>query len=247
MLIGVVTVSLQVSLVQAALLSGDVFEGSVVAEGLSDVFVIEVPEHTEQLVLQVRSLEGGNIDVYVKKDRALASMEDLAQADFASRSPASKEALSLSFPVAGTYYVSVVNRDAMAQTFAIAGTLRAAYVPTLEGIDLGPALQGQVEAAPFAASVLGGVQFEVNVTEDSRQLAVLLENLGPGTLRLHVRYAEPVAWVNGAAVSDWQSDGRTGVDSVVVMGAALLPGTYYVAIENLDPFAQPFSLQAQVE
>lgn len=246
-LIGVVTVLLQVSLAQVALAPQAVVEGSVMAQGLSDVYVIEVPEHTARLVLQARSLDGGDIDLYVRTDRPLASIEELLEAEFASLSPASKESISIEAPNAGTYYVSVMNREAQAQTITIAGTLHPAYAPVLEGIELGLPLQGQVEAAALDASALGGVQFEVNVVEGSQQFAVLLETLGPGTLRLHVRFGKPVAWVNGGAVSDWQSESRTGVDSVVVMGQALKPGTYYIAIENLDPFAQRFSLQVQVE
>jgi hypothetical protein len=113
--------------------------------------------------------------------------------------------------------------------------------PTTQTVSLGDEVEGQAEASEND-NRLSATQFVVDVEAGTNSLAVLLRSLSPGNMRLHIRYEAPVGWSGGQAVADWTSASGGGTESIVLMGAALAPGRYYIAIENLEPYAQSYSL-----
>lgn len=245
-LVGNIKVQLQVNVTQIEIESNEVIADQVAAKGLSIVYRIEVPENTENLIIKARSMARGNIDLYVKIGSPLTAVDSLSDGDFASRSDESSETLDLHHPEPGTYYISVYNPEELDQKFSLAATVVAGYAVQIEPIDLGFEFQDQVtHSAPQGGTALSTIQYEIEV-EDTESLTILLTNLGPGNLNLHVRYGQPVEWVNGKPVSDWRSSSRTEVESITLLGDSVKPGVYYIAIENLEPYEQDFLLNTLI-
>jgi len=240
-LLGSIKLQLQVNVTQIDLTSNEVVGGIVASNALSVVYVIDVPESTENLILKARSQSGGNIDLYVSKNIPIATVTSLRQSDFASRSEESNETLDLHHPEPGTYFISVHNPEMLDQKFSLVATLVEGYAAQIEPIDIGFDFEDRVPGTTLGNSALGTVQYEIEV-EDAESLTVMLTNLGPGNLKLHVRFGQPVAWVNGQAISDWSSSSRTAVESITLLGESLQPGLYYIAIETQEPFEQSYLL-----
>ena len=220
-----------------ALDSGRVVGASIEPLATSPNHAIEVPAGTAQLLIQLRG--ESDLDLYVRVGERVAEEQGTVAADFAARSPASSESLSIANPAPGTYFIAVRSQAAVAQPFSLV----AALIPLLEP-QIRPLALGQPSEAEISAEEV--VQYAVDLDAGASSLAVLLESLGAGDFRLHVRYGQPVALVAGAVVADWSSSSGAGVESIVLMGAALRPGRYYIAVENLEPYAQRFRLTVTV-
>ncbi len=244
--VGNINLQLQVNVTQIDLASNEVVGGIATGNGLSVVYRIDVPEGTENLIIKARGQGGGNIDLYVSKTMPIATVTSLGNSDFASRSFESSETLDLHHPDPGTYFISVHNPETLDQKFSLVATVVTGYAVQIEPIDIGFEFADRVAGAPQDNSSLGLIQYEIEV-DDAESLTVMLTNLGPGNLKLHVRFGQPVAWVNGQAVSDWTSASRTAVESITLLGESLKAGVYYIAIETQEPFEQSFLLNTLLD
>jgi len=160
-------------------------------------------------------------------------------ADFSSTSPTGSESISLTGPVQpGTYYIAIENTESSPQMF----TILAAVVPVLQPINPGEPISGKVEPASLGSRVLALTQYVIEVPEGAKNLSAVLENVGLGDMKLHMRYGKPVEISGDRVIADFSSDAPLGIESITIAGTQLRAGKYYIAIENLEPYAQDFKL-----
>lgn len=206
---------------------------------LSDQFTITVLEGTWTLLVKLQNQGSGDINLHVRLGKPVEIVAGEIVADFSSTSPTGNESLTLAGPVPpGIYYIAVENMESTPQNF----TILAAVVPVLQMINSGEPVSGRVEPAPLGGHVLALTQYVIEVPEEAKNLSAILENLSVGAMKLHIRYGKPVELSDGRVIADFSSDAPLGVESITIAGAQLRADKYYIAIENLEPYAQEFKL-----
>ncbi len=241
---------------------GRVQTGSVeaVTAGTSSLaerqYAIEITKDTKALAIALRSESGGNIDLHLQRDCALAASSREVVADFSLVSPTGFEFMLIKGAQLkiGTYYLAVENRENIDQQFSIA----AAAIPLLSGpFRANSSADGRVEfqgqgLLDFLERLLqteGGTlaltQYVLEVESGVKAINIDIE--GSGSLNVHIRFEKPVEIEDGRVIADVSSLGLSGVKSVRLGGALLRPGKYFVAIEGLAAEAQDFIISFTFE
>ncbi|GEM_PF-3747443 len=207
-------------------------------------YSVTVPEEGAQiLAVLLESEDGGNLDLYGKAGvPVLAPPESFrVVSDFAALSPGGVEILVIANPEPETTYWFVVeNPESFDQRFAITAWLLPQIEDGSQGAD------GQVGVpsnlpAPLArylrteGGLLSLKQYRIEVPKGAKRLLVELE--GEGDLNLHLRFGEPVGIdpETGQVVADVSAVSPSGSEAIVLAGNLLQEGTYYLAIEGLNP------------
>jgi len=221
------------------LVSGQPQKGTVGAgpKMLSDQYTISVLEGTWALLVKLQG--AGNVNLHMRLGKPVEIVAGEIVADFSSTSPTGSESISLTGPVQpGTYYIAIENTESSPQMF----TILAAVVPVLQPINPGEPISGKVEPASLGSRVLALTQYVIEVPEGAKNLSAVLENVGLGDMKLHMRYGKPVEISGDRVIADFSSDAPLGIESITIAGTQLRAGKYYIAIENLEPYAQDFKL-----
>jgi hypothetical protein len=212
---------------------------------------IEVPAGAKVLGIALQG--AGNIDMHVRAGSAVQTggtkLNPTIVADFSLVSPDGSEFIVIRDPKPGYYCIAVENKESTAQEF----TLIATPITALEEIsadELGQPIPGQIDLSqgllPLLASylrteagALALIQYKVDVPEAVKTLGVRLDTLGKSA-KLHIRYGKPVEIADGKVLADLSVSSATEA-AVLISGSLLKPGTYYIAIEGLEP-PQEFTL-----
>lgn len=219
-------------------------------------YAIEITKDTRALAIALRSESGGNIDLHLQRDCALATSSREVVADFSLVSPTGFEFMLIKGVQLkiGTYYLAVENRESIDQQFSIA----AAAIPLLSGpfranssADGRVDFQGQ-ELLDFLKRLLQTAEGALAITQyvlevESGVKAINIDIEGSGPLHLHLRFEKPVEIADGRVIADVSSLGLSGVKSVRLSGALLRPGKYFVAIEGLATETQDFIISFSFE
>jgi hypothetical protein len=227
---------------------------------------IEVPAGAKVLGIALQG--AGNIDMHVRAGSAVQTggtkLNPTIVADFSLVSPDGSEFIVIRDPKPGYYCIAVENKESTAQEF----TLIATPITALEEIsadELGQPIPGQIDLSqgllPLLASylrteagALALIQYKVDVPEAVKTLGVRLDTLGKSA-KLHIRYGKPVEIVDGKVLADLSVSSATEA-AVLISGSLLKPGTYYIAIEGLEPpqeftltvsFGLPFAQEVTLE
>ncbi len=229
--------------------------GSVQAASLSPTlaepqYIIEVTQETQALAIGLRSLSGGDLNLHVQGGCAV----DLSASppDFSLVSPLGAEFIVLSRAQLkpGRYYLAVENRENTDQAFSIA----AMTMPVLSGpFSNDGGEDGRVESpdegllaflAQLLATSSGRLALTQYVLEVSRRVKALkIEIEGSGPLNLHLRFEQAVEISGGRVVADLSALGLSNAKAVLLSGALLQPGKYFLAIEGLTQEPQDFILR----
>jgi len=229
--------------------------GSVEGADVLRQYTVKVPEEGASLLaIVLHSQDGGNLDLYGKATEPVAAPPETLQvkSDFASISPTGEEILVISNPKPNTtYYFIVENREDFDQTF----TITAWLLPEIRDGQVGA--DGQVGTPenlppPLARylqtdqGLLSLQQYKLEVPEGAKRLIVQIE--GEGDLNLHIRFGQPVRIddKSGQVVADISAISPGGTEVIALAGNLLQPGTYYIAIEGLNP-PQQFTLKVTLE
>ncbi len=217
-------------------------------------YTVQVPkEGADLLAVIVRAQAGGNLDLYGRAGKPVEVPPDVRRisSDFASISPGGEEVLVISNPEPRTtYWFIVENRESLAQTFTITAFLipevRAGQATITGSIGL-PANLPPPLARYLATDrgQLGLQQYRIEVPKGAKRLAVRVS--GEGDLNLHIRFGKPVAILpDGRVEADISAISPGSEEAIVLSGGLLQPGTYYIAIEGLNP-PQSFTLMVSLE
>lgn len=212
---------------------------------------IDVPAGAKILGIALQGM--GNIDMHIRAGGSVQTagtkINPTITADFSLVSPDGSEFIVIRDPKPGFYCIAVENKEGTAQEF----TLIATSVTALDEIspdELGQPIPGEIDLSqgllPVLASylrteegALGLIQYKVEVPQGAATLGVRLETFGRSA-RLHIRYGKPVEIVDGEVAADL-SVSSSAEAAVLISGNLLKPGTYYIAIEGLEP-PQEFKL-----
>lgn len=208
---------------------------------------INVPTGAKILAIALQG--NGNLDLHVKAGGRVEVTGGIVTADFSLVSPDGSEFIVIRDPKPGYYCIAVENKETTPQDFA----LIAVPVTALDEIgpeELGQPIPGEIDLSqgllPVLASylrteagALGLIQYKVDVREGAKTLGVRLDAHGKRA-RLHIRYGKPVEIVEGKVAADLSVSSSTEA-AVLISRNLLKPGSYYIAIEGLEP-PQEFTL-----
>ena len=205
-------------------------------------YTLEVLPGVRRLVVRLRAL--GNLDLHLRFGKPVEVSEGLVLADASSAGPMGLESIELSSEELqiGTYYVAIENQESSTQGYVLVGAVAPGIVPLAFDTPLTIQLTGVVQTG-----VLEAAQYLIEVPSDAERLTIKLENEGVGRFNAYVRFGQSVELVGGQIVADHLLQmGLDGAATLTLEGEQLKAGRYYVAFENLEPYAQRFTLLASV-
>jgi len=215
-----------------------------ITETVKQQYCIDVGKGAKLLAVALQSQEAANanIDMHIRSGKPVERAGNVVVADFSLVSPDGNEFIIISEAQlkSGPYYIAVENLEATEQKFAIA----AAPLPALPAIESGKPVQGTVGPVTGLLSFLSQYlksergmlalqQYVIKVPEGAKSLMIKLE--GAGNIDLHLRFGKPIEIADGKIVADLSSLSPGGTEAIVLSGALLQPGVYYIAIEGLEP------------
>ena len=240
------------------LIPNEPLPGQIIGAGLiqtpGEQYRIRVPEEAKLLAVAVQGV--GNIDMHIRAGEAVEISDSKVIADFSLVSPDGNEFIVISDPIPGWYWIAVENMEDTEQEFTIIATPVTA-IEEIEEEELGEPISGEIDLSKGLLPVLARylktergaldfMQYKVEVPEDAESLEIRLEGLEGKNVDLHIRYGEPVEIKDGRVVADLSSISLTGEEAVVISGEFLKPGTYYIAVEGLEP-PQEFKITITID
>lgn len=233
---------------QIHLMPNEEMRASIEAEGIpppEGQYRIEVPAGAKVLGIALQGI--GNIDMHIRAGGAVQTggtkVNPTIVADFSLVSPDGSEFIVIRDPKPGYYCIAVENKEDMPQEFALIATPVMA-LDEVSPEELGQPIPGEIDLRqgllPVLASylrteagALGLIQYKVDVSQGTTTLGVRLDTLGKSA-RLHIRYGKPIEIADGKVAADLSVSSSTEA-AVLISGSLLKPGTYYIAIEGLEP------------
>ena len=233
------------------LTSGTIGPLEIQTPGSETQYGIEVDEGVRILAIGLRSETGGNLDLHIRFRRPVERSNNVVIADYSLVSPHGEEIFILYDPQPGVYYIAVENREETEQKYTIVAiplpAIKEEELPAEEeGAVIPPSLAELIPYLRTERGQLGLWQYKVEVPEGAESLEIRLEGLEGKNVDLHIRYGEPVEIKDGKVVADLSSISLTGEEAVVISGEFLKPGTYYIAVEGLEP-PQEFKLTVTID
>lgn len=204
-------------------------------------FTVQVPSGAERLEIQIRTdTPNVDVDLYARRGQDVTILDGRVAAEYRSEGFDGNETLvitSQSQPalVAGTYYIALAVLDS---NIAITGQIRATITAGAGGGTGGTGtllISGQARTLDIPAlqnpSIFNGAAgFRIEVPAGATQLEVTLRSSAQADVDLFVRANADVAADNGRVTADWSSENLDSNERVVITGANLRPGTYYIAL-----------------
>ncbi|HUQ91264.1 MAG TPA: PPC domain-containing protein [Bryobacteraceae bacterium] len=205
-------------------------------------FRIQVPDGATQMRLQLTSDNPAiDVDLYVRHEIDTAVEDNTVLADYASEGPSGNESITVtsssSPPLrAGNYYISLAlfSKGVPATGSIIVTVERGSIVPpTSSAVEI---TSGNPNAYSLPAVVTptlfsGSNAYRITVGPQHTRLAVSVRN-DPADVDvdLFVRFGQEPALADSRVVSDFRSTTDSGHEDVVIAGANLRPGVYFIAM-----------------
>lgn len=194
-------------------------------------FTIQVPAGAQRLEVQIRTeTANADVDLYVRRGEDVTVADRQIVADARSEGTGGNEDIVISSVTPGTYYIAltVVNSN-----LAVSGQIRATAVMASDGGNVLTSGQPRTLNLPAVqnATILNGADgYRIDVPAGATQLEVTLRSSAQADIDLFVRPNADVAVDGNRVVADWRSENNDSNESVVISGANLRPGTYYIAL-----------------
>lgn len=167
-------------------------------------------------------------------------------ADYIAATDGGLEAVTISNPPSGSYYIGVANFGPGAATYLIAAQVSTSSTLNVVALTSGGAVSSSIPAPPPAAGFLtvtpGLTQYSIQVPSNTSQLNITLS--GNQDVDLFVRRGQEIEIVNGQAIFDYSSESTSSAESITVPNPA--PGVYYIGVGNYGPGAANFTLTATI-
>jgi hypothetical protein len=204
----------------------------------ADGFTIAVPQGATRLEIALRtSTANADVDLYARFGQDVVLSGSSAVADFKSEGTAGDEQIVVagSDLRAGTYYIAfgLFTTGRQVQC-AITATVTTPSAPAPGGstvLTSGQARSFSIGPVTSARLFAGASGYIVNVPQGATRLEIAVRTATPNVdLDLYVRFGQDVAIQNGQVVADVRSESGGGDEQVVITGAQLRPGAYYVAL-----------------
>jgi hypothetical protein len=204
----------------------------------ADGFTIVVPPGATRLDVTLSSptLEA-DVDLYVRRDQDVGLQNGRPVADFLSeREGDSSESITILPPQLqpGTYFIAfgVYTTGKSIQLTLTATVTTGSTTPP--GGSSNVLTSGQARSfslGPVTGSTLfrGQNGFTINVPQNATRLEIVLRTTpASADVDLYARGGQDIGLENGRPVADARSEGPDGNESIVLTGAALRPGTYFI-------------------
>ena len=201
-------------------------------------FTITVPEGATRMEVTLRSptLEA-DVDLYIRRGQDVTLENGRVAADFRSeREGDSNESIVLTPPqlAPGIYYISlgVFSTNKTIQV-TLTATITTASTPPPSGSSnaLTSGQPRNFSIGPVTSSTLfrGQNGFTINVPQNATRLEISLRTTPSNAdVDLYTRAGQDIGLEDGRVVADARSEGQDGNESIVLSGAALRPGTYFI-------------------
>ncbi len=204
----------------------------------SSGFTISVPQGATRLDVTLRTVTpNADVDLYVRFGQDVELEGGRPVADFRSEGAAGDEQVSISGTQLrpGTYFIAlgVFTTGVQIQT-TLTATVTAGAAPPPPPATGNQLTSGQARnftLGPVTTGTLfnGANGFTITVPQGATRLEVTLRSTSSADTDLYVRFNRDVALEGGRPVSDFRSEGNDSNEQVVISGAQLQPGTYFIA------------------
>ncbi len=200
-------------------------------------FTIDVPEGATRLDVTLRSNSTANVDLHVRRGQDVVLEGGRILSDFLSEGSSANEQITISGGdlTPGRYFIAYVVRTTGT---AIPVTLTATVSSAPAGGNLLTSGQPKtIRLGPVNEPTLyhGELGFTVNVPEGATRLEIQLRsNPEAHDVDIYARANQPLEIVDGRVVADSRSEGPDGNETIVITGAALRPGTYFIGFVLWD-------------
>ncbi|MDP2997044.1 MAG: PPC domain-containing protein [Bryobacterales bacterium] len=214
----------------------------------ADGVTIAVPQGATRLEIALRtSTANVDVDLYARFGQDVVLSGSSAVADFKSEGTAGDEQIVVagSDLRSGTYYIAfglfTTGRQAQC-TITVTVTTPSTPTPGSSTVlTSGQARNFSIGPAASARLFAGASGHIVNVPQGATRLEIAVRTTTPNAdVDLYVSFGQDVTIQNGQAVADFRSESGGGDEQIVITGAQLRPGAYYVALGL-------FTLNAQVQ
>ena len=205
-------------------------------------FQVTVPAGATRLELRlVTETPDTDVDLYARSERDVTVEDGRVNAEFLSEGLTGSELIVItpnSSPAlkAGRYFIALglfTNDKDATGTVTATVTLPGTPPASSGGSLLTPGVAAKFTFGPVTSPTLfnGGNSFRIVVPEDASRLEVRLASETPSVdTDLYLRRDADVDLADGQAVADFESSSTLGNEAIVVSGADLRPGTYYVSV-----------------
>jgi hypothetical protein len=205
-------------------------------------FTIQVPSGAQRLEIQLRTDQPNvDVDLYARFGQDVTIESSRVVADHRSEGNDGNETITItpsSSPVlrAGTYYISL---GVLSPNVAVSGSVRATVTTSGGGTTPGGTgsvlVSGQprdisIPAVQNAVLLNGTDGYRIEVPSGATQLEVTLRSSAQADLDLFVRGGQDVGLEGNRVVADARSENNDSNERIVISGASLRPGTYYIAL-----------------
>jgi len=224
------------SLTPNVLISGTIGKKELTAQ--ESQYCIFVAEGAKLLAIKLESK--GNLDLHIRQGKPIERSGSAIIADYSLPSPDGNEFLIIFAPQLkkGPYFIAVENKEDSEQEFTIIAT------PIFDIQELKGSAEGSVAPnaglIPFLRQYLatqGGIlsltQYKFDVPGGAKSVTIRLEGPVDKNLDLHLRHDKPVEIVKDQVAADLSVIGPGGQKGVVLAGALLKAGRWYIAVESL--------------
>jgi len=221
-------------------------------------YVIEVLEGATKLTIEVRPSTGASadwdLDLFVNRG-APVDQNNLDATVIAFSDAVGPDSITLSGRdlLAGTYYIAVGNPLEAPQPFELTVTLDPCRKCSEEqqraaqnALPLEPNRieTGTVAAAATGSSSLAAQQYVLEITKNTKAVAIGLRSDTGGNIDLHIQIGCALGASSEGVLADYSLVSPVGFEFIFIKGAQLKPGTYYLAVENRENTEQQYSLAA---
>jgi len=197
-------------------------------------FVINVPQGATQLVVTSTSTTANaNINLYVRRGQDVVLDAGRVVSDFRAETTTADERITISGAdlQPGNYFIAYSVLTPL--NTQIQATITATVISSVSG---GGALTSGQERTfrlgPVDGPTLfrGPAGFTINVPANATRLEIRLRtNPESADVDLYARAGQDIGLEGGRVVADSRSEGNDGNETIVITGAALRPGTYFIA------------------
>jgi sugar lactone lactonase YvrE len=220
------------------LLAGQKIGAKALTDTKETQYCIFATEGTKLLAIKLDSK--GNLDLHIRQGKPVELSGSAIIADYSLPSPDGNEFLIIFAPQlkSGPYFIAVENKEDSEQEFTLIAT------PIFDIQEIEGSAEGKVDPnaglIPFLRQYLatrGGMlsltQYKFDVPSGAKSVTVRLEGPADKNLNLHLRHNKPVEIVEDWVAADLTVIGPGGQKGVMLAGALLKPGRWFIAVESL--------------
>jgi hypothetical protein len=221
-------------------------------------YVVEIPDGATRMVVDLRPPAGvdgsWDLDLFVNRG-APVDQSRLDQTVIAFADAVGPDTITLTGRDLrpGTYYIAVGNPNSAPQPYELTVTVDPCRTCSAEqerlaenAIPLEPNRPetGSVAAAAGDSASLAERQYVLEVTKDTKALAIGLRSESAGNIDLHIQIDCALEANALSITADYSLVSPVGFEFLLIKGAQLRPGTYYLAVENREDSEQQFTIAA---